>query len=51
MRREDCMHCWYLVEGDEGEWVCDEEEMNVEEVERCPEGCVNTEISLHFSLN
>ena len=38
MTREFCTDCVCLVEGDNGEWICDECQMPVEEVEKCPEG-------------
>ena len=37
MKREECMDCVCLVEGDAGEWICDEEGKPVEEIEVCPE--------------
>ena len=38
MTREFCRDCVCLVEGDNGEWVCDECQKTVEEVTECPEG-------------
>lgn len=37
MTREFCRDCICLVEGDNGEWVCDECQKTVEEVAECPE--------------
>lgn len=37
MKKEDCRDCVCLVEGDAGEWVCDEEGKPVEEIDICPE--------------
>ena len=37
MTREFCENCICLVEGDNGEWVCDECQQTVEEVAECPE--------------
>lgn len=37
MTREFCANCICLVEGDNGEWVCDECQKTVEEVTECPE--------------
>ena len=36
--RSRCEDCVCLVEGDNGEWVCDELNQKVEEVKDCPEG-------------
>lgn len=36
MDREYCAHCICLVEGEEGEWICDELEVSIEDVEECP---------------
>lgn len=36
--KERCSNCFALVEGDHGEWVCDECEKNCEDVMECPEG-------------
>ena len=38
MNRKDCRDCVCLIEGDNGEWICDECEMIVEKVKICPEG-------------
>lgn len=43
MKREFCMDCVCLVEGTNGEWVCDECQKTVEEVEVCPESTNETE--------
>lgn len=37
MKREDCRDCVCLVEGDAGEWICDEEGKTIEEIGYCPE--------------
>ena len=37
MKREDCADCVCLVEGNAGEWLCDECQKVIEEVEKCPE--------------
>ena len=36
--RMRCQNCICLVEGDEGEWRCDELDRPYCEVEECPEG-------------
>ena len=36
--RSRCQDCICLVEGDNGEWVCDELNQEVEQVKDCPEG-------------
>ena len=36
--RSRCEDCICLVEGDNGEWVCDELQKKVEEVKDCPQG-------------
>ena len=38
MNRKDCKDCVCLVEGDNGEWICDECQQEVEKVTICPEG-------------
>ena len=38
MKRETCTDCVCLVSGKNDEWICDECNKPVEEVERCPEG-------------
>lgn len=37
MTREFCENCVCLVEGNNKEWVCDECQKPVEQVEECPE--------------
>lgn len=37
MKKEYCQDCVCLVEGDNGEWVCDECQKPIDEVEYCPE--------------
>ena len=37
MKKCDCQDCVCLVAGDNGEWVCDEMNKPIEEVENCPE--------------
>ena len=37
MKREHCADCVCLVAGENGEWICDECQKPVEEVEHCPE--------------
>ena len=37
MKREFCTDCVCLVEGEHGEWICDECQKKVEEVKKCPE--------------
>lgn len=45
MTRNFCRDCICLVEGDNGEWVCDECQKTVEEVTECPETDDETETS------
>lgn len=33
-----CQDCCALVEGENGEWMCDELEKPCREIEHCPEG-------------
>lgn len=37
MLKNDCRHCVCLVEGKKGEWICDELDKNIEDIEKCPE--------------
>ena len=37
MKKETCTDCICLVEGNAGEWVCDEAQKPIEKVEICPE--------------
>ena len=37
MTREFCTDCFFLVEGDNGEWICDETQKEVETMDYCPE--------------
>jgi hypothetical protein len=37
-KKERCRDCICLVQGDNGEWICDEKQMEINSVERCPEG-------------
>ena len=37
MKRESCADCVCLVEGDNGEWICDECGKEVETINNCPE--------------
>lgn len=37
MKRESCVDCISLVEGENGEWICDECQKCIEEIKRCPE--------------
>lgn len=37
MTKEYCSNCICLVEGDNGEWICDECQKAVEEITECPE--------------
>lgn len=36
MKREECIECFALVEGDANEWICGQLEKPVESVEVCP---------------
>lgn len=38
MKKCTCENCVCLVEGNKGEWVCDEVNKPIEEVTHCPEG-------------
>lgn len=37
MNKCDCVNCVCLVEGINGEWVCDEVNKNIEDIKHCPE--------------
>ena len=37
MNKCDCANCVCLVEGINGEWVCDEVNKNIEDIKHCPE--------------
>jgi hypothetical protein len=37
MTKKDCKHCVCLVEGKKGEWICDELQKKIEDIEYCPE--------------
>ena len=37
MKKGFCSDCACLVEGDNGEWICDERDQPIEDVEECPE--------------
>ena len=43
--RSRCEDCICLVEGDNGEWVCDELNQEVEQVKDCPEGLELTKVA------
>lgn len=36
-----CTDCANLVEGSNGAWVCDESELEIHEIDKCPCGLVN----------
>ena len=36
--KERCTDCACLVEGNSGEWICDEKQMDIHDVKDCPEG-------------
>lgn len=38
MLKCNCANCVCLVEGNSGEWICDEANKPIEELEHCPEG-------------
>lgn len=38
MKKCNCENCVCLVEGNNGEWICDEVNKPIEEVKHCPEG-------------
>lgn len=40
MRKEFCQDCVCLVEGPNGEWICDEKGMEIGEFNHCPENFV-----------
>ena len=37
MLKENCRNCAALIDGDDGEGICDETQKNVERLECCPE--------------
>lgn len=37
MKKCDCANCICLVEGNNGEWICDEVGKPIEKIENCPE--------------
>ena len=46
MNKCDCANCVCLVEGINGEWVCDEVNKNIENIKHCPEELVCTNAKL-----
>jgi len=38
MTKNDCKHCICLVAGENDEWICDELQKLIEEIQYCPEG-------------
>ena len=40
MRKSFCQDCVCLVEGPNGEWICDEADMEIETLTHCPENFV-----------
>ena len=46
--KERCSNCFALVEGDDGEWVCDECEKNCEDIMKCPEGLTSKKYTVQL---
>ena len=37
MEKTDCEHCVCLVQNDEGQWICNELDRPIDEIDECPE--------------
>lgn len=50
LKQVRCLDCACLVEGDNGEWICDELNKPCEEVEDCPEGINLQSLAQHWGI-
>ena len=37
MTKNDCKDCFFLREGDDGEWICDSRDDEISLIKECPE--------------
>jgi len=37
MDKKDCRDCVCLIEGEKGEWICDELDRKISKIDECPE--------------
>lgn len=47
--KERCQDCACLIEGEDGEWVCDETGKRCIDIEKCPELVSPAEVTEFFS--
>jgi len=53
MKKETCRDCSCLIEDDQKRWACDEVEMPIEDIEKCPNGLVDFDVDTiwRYSIN